>query len=111
MAGLNWFSAIFNPILDPVFGILLKLPPFFGIFIITLIVTSITIIVYKKMTNQSDLQRILNQLLDFYNGDKMKLIKFCVSRGHQNKEIAECLGVSEAYISKLISRYKLQETK
>jgi len=58
------------------------------------------------MTNQSELQRILNQLLEFYNGDKVKLIKFCISRGHQNKEIAECLGVSEAYISKLIKKYR-----
>ncbi|MBS3155439.1 DUF106 domain-containing protein [Candidatus Woesearchaeota archaeon] len=62
MAGLNWFSAIFNPILDPVFGILLKLPPFFGIFIITLIVTSITIIVYKKMTNQEMLKSIREEM-------------------------------------------------
>ncbi|MBS3163421.1 DUF106 domain-containing protein [Candidatus Woesearchaeota archaeon] len=55
---IEFFSNIFNPILDPVFGILLKLPPFWGIFFITLIVTLITTLIYKKMTDQEVLRTI-----------------------------------------------------
>lgn len=55
---LTWFGNIFNPILDPVFGILLKLSPFWGIFIITLIVTLITTLIYKKTTDQEVLKTI-----------------------------------------------------
>jgi uncharacterized membrane protein (DUF106 family) len=55
---LNWFGNIFNPVLNPVFGILLKLPPFWGILIITLIVTLITTLIYKKTTDQEVLKTI-----------------------------------------------------
>lgn len=69
---VNFFSNIFNPILDPVFGILLKLPPFWGIFFITLIVTLITTLIYKKMTDQEvlktikeDMKQIRKEMNDF----------------------------------------------
>ncbi|MDD5649975.1 MAG: EMC3/TMCO1 family protein [Candidatus Nanoarchaeia archaeon] len=58
MAITDTFNNIFGPILDPVFGILLKLPPFWGIFVITLIVTLITLFIYKKMTDQVVLKGI-----------------------------------------------------
>ena len=59
---INWFGSIFNPILDPVFGILLKLPPFWGILIITLIVTIITILIYKKTTDQEVLKSVKEEM-------------------------------------------------
>lgn len=57
-------SSIFDPIMDPVFGMLLKLPPFWGIFIITFIVTLITTLIYKKMTNQEHLKNLKEEMKD-----------------------------------------------
>jgi uncharacterized membrane protein (DUF106 family) len=62
MAITDTFNIIFSPILDPILGILLKLPPFWGIFVITLIVTLITVLIYKKMTNQVLLKEIRNDM-------------------------------------------------
>ena len=55
---------IFNFILDPIFGFLLNLPPFWGIMIISLIVTLISTVIYKKMTDQEVLKTIKEDMKD-----------------------------------------------
>ena len=49
---LGWIAKISNPVLDPVFKPLLKLPPFWTMFIISFLITLITVLIYKKTTNQ-----------------------------------------------------------
>jgi uncharacterized membrane protein (DUF106 family) len=47
-----------GPILDPLFGPLLNLPPFWSIIIITFIVVLITTLTYKKLTDQEVLKSL-----------------------------------------------------
>lgn len=78
---ISWFNTIFSPVLDPVFGILLTLPPFWGIFVITFIVTLITTLIYKKMTDQEVLKTIK---------DDMKLIRDDMKKfQHDANKLAE----------------------
>lgn len=77
----GWFGSIFNPILNPIFGPLLKLHPFFAILIITLIVTLISIVAYKKLTDQALLKSIreemkeLRKKMDESKNDSKKLME------------------------------------
>ena len=57
---LGWFAKVFNPILDPIFGPLLNLPPFLALLIITFIIMVITTLIYKKVTNQEVINLELN---------------------------------------------------
>lgn len=63
------------------------------------------------MTNQSDIQKILNQLFEAMDRKTPKFLKFCLERGHSQKDIAEALNVTPSYITKLIKKYKLQYKK
>lgn len=61
---LGGFSKIFNPILDPIFGFLLNLDPFFSILIMTFIITLISTLIYKKLTDQEVLKTIKKEMSD-----------------------------------------------
>jgi len=53
-------AKVTNPILDPVFGFMLKLPPSWAIILISLIITLVVTIIYKKATDQ-ELMKTLKQ--------------------------------------------------
>jgi predicted transcriptional regulator len=61
------------------------------------------------MSHNEELQRILHQLLELYKGDKVKLIKFCLARGHMKQDIAEALGITPSALSYFIRRNNLQD--
>lgn len=53
------------------------------------------------------LNEILKDLYAHFNYDKERLIQFCLDRGHNQKDIAKALDVTETAISKFITRHKL----
>lgn len=61
---LGWFAKVFNPVLDPVFGPLLDLPPFLAILIITFVVMLITTLIYKKVTDQELMKSLKQEMKD-----------------------------------------------
>ncbi len=62
MTLLTSIGKIFNPILDPIFEYLLKLPEFWCIFIITFLVSLVSVLIYKKLTDQKLLKEIKEEL-------------------------------------------------
>mgnify|MGYP001579570746 CR=1 FL=1 len=55
-----------------------------------------------------ELKEILKNLYAAMNKDRKAFIKFALKRGHKRTEIAEALGITPAYLSKFINRYKLE---
>lgn len=77
---------VFNFILDPIFGFLLNFQPFWGILIISLIVTLISTIIYKKMTDQEVLKTIKEDMVNI----RKEMKEF----SHDANKIAELQKVS-----------------
>jgi len=55
------------------------------------------------------LQKILHNLFTYMNEDKIRFYKFCVSRGHSKKDIAEAMNLTPSGLSKFIKRQGLNE--
>ena len=64
---------VLDSLLNPVFGPLLKLGPFWAIFILSLIISLLIVLVYKYATNQEEMKRLKDQQKDFQK--KMKELK------------------------------------
>src|SRR3989344_1680496 len=64
---------VLDSLLNPVFGPLLELGPFWAIFILSLIISLLIVLVYKYATNQEEMKRLKDQQKDFQK--KMKELK------------------------------------
>ncbi len=56
-----------------------------------------------------ELNKILKDLLAYYNGDKIKLVRFCLEKGHLKQDIANALDVSPSAVTKFIKRHNLED--
>ncbi|MBI2152011.1 DUF106 domain-containing protein [Candidatus Woesearchaeota archaeon] len=65
--------AFLDSILNPVFQPLLKLGPFWAVLIISLVITLVTVLVYKYFTDQAEMKRLKEQQKDFQK--QMKELK------------------------------------
>jgi len=65
--------AFLDPVFNPVLGPLLNWSPFWGIVVLSLIITVLVTLVYKYTTNQSEMKRLKDQQKEFQK--KMKELK------------------------------------
>ena len=49
---------------------------------------------------------VIKPIVEFYRQDKIKLIKFLIKEGYQQKEIAKVIGVDPSAISHLLKTFK-----
>ena len=62
MGLLEFFGNLFNPVLDPLFRPLLNLHPALSLSIITLLITLIMVLVYKKFTDQEVMKSVREEM-------------------------------------------------
>ncbi|MDP7180543.1 MAG: EMC3/TMCO1 family protein [Candidatus Woesearchaeota archaeon] len=62
MGMIDFFGNMFNPVLDPIFRPLLSLHPAFSLSVITLIITLIMVLVYKKFTDQEVMKSVREEM-------------------------------------------------
>jgi len=60
------------------------------------------------MNNKQRLDKILKDIYAAMREDKLKMVKFCLKKGHTITDMAKAMGTSREALSQFITRYKLK---
>ena len=61
---------VFESVLNPIFGPILQLKPFYAILLISFVLTLVTVIAYKYLTNQTKMRALKKEMKDMQNDIK-----------------------------------------